>query len=219
MTERVNTLEQIRAAFIDAQFEEIQPLVQQGLDEGLDPGAILDDSLIPGIRGVGEQFRRYEVYLPEMMMAADAWQEGMDLLEPLLAAQGQRGEARGKVILGSVVGDMHSLGKNIVATMLATAGFEVIDLGIDVPAARFVEEAEKAKADIIALSALMTTTMPQQEDVIEYLEARGKRARYYVMVGGGPTNAEWAEQIGADGYGQTAADAVSLALAWVEGEQ
>lgn len=217
MTEGVNTQERIRAAFVSGEFDQIPLLVQEGLDKGLDPGTILDEALIPGIREVGEQFRRYEVYLPEMMMAADAWQEGMDLLEPLLAALGLRGEAKGKVVLGSVMGDVHSLGKNIVATMLQTSGFEVVDLGIDVPAVRFVEEAEKIGADIIALSALMTTTMPQQRDVIEYLEARGNRARYYVMVGGGPTNAEWAEQIGADGYGQTAADAVNLALARVEG--
>jgi trimethylamine corrinoid protein len=184
----------------------------------LDSGAILDDSLIPGIREVGEQFRRNEVSLPEMMMAADAWQEGMGLLEPLLAAQGQRGNTKGKVILGSVTGDVHSLGKNIVGMMLQTAGFEVVDLGIDVPAVRFVEEADKVQADAIALSALMTTTMPQQRDVIEYLETMGGRASYFVMVGGGPTNAEWAEQIGADGHGQTAADAVNLALAHMEGK-
>ena len=213
-----SVLDRILAAFVNSEFDEILLFVQQGVDEGLSPDAILDGALIPGIREVGEQFRRYEVYLPEMMMAADAWQEGMDLLEPLLAAQGQRGEARGKVILGSVMGDVHSLGKNIVGTMLQTAGFEVVDLGIDVPAVRFVEEAEKIGADIIALSALMTTTMPQQKDVVEYLEARGNRARYYVMVGGGPTNLEWAEQIGADGHGQTAADAVSLALTYMEGK-
>lgn len=219
MTEGVGTLEQIRAAFVDGGFDEIRQLVQQGLDAGLDPGVILNEGLIPGIRDVGEQFRRYEVYLPEMMMAADAWQEGMALLEPLLAAQGQGGKARGTVLLGSVLGDVHSLGKNIVATMLQAAGLKVIDLGIDVPAVKFVEEAAKAGADIIALSALMTTTMPQQKDVIEYLKARGQRAQYYVMVGGGPTNAEWAEQIGADGYGQTAADAVNLALTYMEGRQ
>jgi corrinoid protein of di/trimethylamine methyltransferase len=219
VTDVRNILEQIRAAFVDGQFDKIQPLVHQGLEEGLDPGAILDGSLIPGIREVGELFRRYEVYLPEMMMAAEAWQEGMDLLEPLLVTPGQRSTSKGKVILGSVMGDVHSLGKNIVATMLQTAGFEVIDLGIDVPAARFVEEAEKARADIIALSALMTTTMPQQRDVIEYLKARGSRAQYYVMVGGGPTNAEWAEQIGADGHGQTAADAITLGLTYMEGKR
>jgi corrinoid protein of di/trimethylamine methyltransferase len=219
MEKGVTNQERIREAFVNGEFDKVQPLVQQGLEEGLDPDAILDDGLISGIREVGEQFRRYEVYLPEMMMAADAWQEGMDLLEPLLAAQGKWGEAKGKVILGSVMGDVHSLGKNIVATMLQTAGCEVIDLGTDVPSVKFVEEAERANADIIALSALMTTTMPQQSDVIEYLEARGNRALYYVMVGGGPTSDEWAAQIGADGYGQTAADAVSLALAYMEGKR
>jgi corrinoid protein of di/trimethylamine methyltransferase len=215
--EGAKSLKGIQVAFVDGEFDDIRRRVQQGLDDGLDPGTILDEGLIPGIRDVGEQFRRYEVYLPEMMMAADAWQEGMDLLEPLLAAQGQKSETKGRVVLGSVMGDVHSLGKNIVATMLQTSGFEVVDLGIDVPAVKFVEEAEKAKADIIALSALMTTTMPQQRDVIDYLEARGNRAQYYVMVGGGPTNAEWAREIGADGHGQTAADAVNLALAHVEG--
>ncbi len=216
MTESPSAIERIRAAFAGGEFDEVRPLIQRGLDGGADPGALLDDGMIPGLREVGEQFQRSEVYLPEMMMAADAWQEGMDLLGPLLAAQGRGGEAKAKVVLGSVKGDVHSLGKSIVATMLKTAGFEVIDLGCDVPAAGFVEAAEKAKADIIALSALMTTTMAQQQDVIQYLEARGSRADYYVMVGGGPTTAGWAEEIGADGYGRTAADAVDLALAYVE---
>ncbi|MEE4275943.1 MAG: corrinoid protein [Thermoleophilia bacterium] len=216
MTEGPAPVERIRAAFVGGEFDEIPVLIQEGLDEASDPGALLDDGMIPGLREVGEQFQRGEVYLPEMMMAADAWQEGMDLLGPLLAAEGRRGEAKAKVVLGSVKGDVHSLGKNIEATMLQTAGFEVVDLGSDVPAAAFVEEAEKARADIIALSALMTTTMAQQQDVIQHLEARGGRAEYYVMVGGGPTTAAWAQQIGADGYGQTAADAVDLALAYVE---
>jgi corrinoid protein of di/trimethylamine methyltransferase len=216
MTERSSAVERVRAAFVDGEFDEVSSLIQLGLDGGSDPGALLDDGMIPGLRDVGEQFQRSEVYLPEMMMAADAWQEGMDLLGPLLAAQGRGGEAKAKVVLGSVKGDVHSLGKNIVATMLQTAGFEVIDLGCDVPAAGFAEAAEKAKADIIALSALMTTTMAQQQDVVQYLEARGSRAEYYVMVGGGPTTARWAAEIGADGYGQTAADAVDLALAHVE---
>ena len=216
MTGRPSAVESVRAAFVGGEFDEVRPLILLGLDEGADPGALLDDGMIPGLREVGEQFQRSEVYLPEMMMAADAWQEGMDLLGPLLAAAGRGGETKATVVVGSVKGDVHSLGKNIVATMLQTAGFEVIDLGCDVPASGFVEAAEKAKADIIALSALMTTTMAQQQDVIQYLEARGNRAAYYVMVGGGPTTAGWAEEIGADGYGRTAADAVDLALAHVE---
>ena len=215
MTAEAGAVERVRAAFVDGEFDEVRPLIQQGLDEGSDPGVLLDDGMIPGLREVGEQFQRSEVYLPEMMMAADAWQGGMEVLGPLLAAQGRGGEAKAKVVLGSVKGDVHSLGKNIVATMLQTAGFEVIDLGCDVPAAGFVEAAEKAEADIIALSALMTTTMAQQKDVVQYLQAVGNRAEYYVMVGGGPTTAGWAEEIGADGYGQTAADAVDLALAHV----
>jgi corrinoid protein of di/trimethylamine methyltransferase len=216
MTDKPTAVERVRAAFVEGEFDEVRPLIWTGLDEGSDPGALLDDGMIPGLREVGEQFQRSEVYLPEMMMAADAWQEGMDLLGPLLAAQGRGGEAKATVVVGSVKGDVHSLGKNIVATMLQTAGFEVIDLGCDVPAAAFVEAAEKARADIIALSALMTTTMAQQQDVIQYLEARGNRAEYYVMVGGGPTTAGWADEIGADGYGQTAADSVDLALAYAE---
>lgn len=209
-------LEQIIEAFTDGEFEGIEGLVQQGLDAGLGPSTILNKGLIPGIRAVGEQFRRFEVFLPEMMMAADAWQEGMDLLEPLLADDEGKREPLGRVVLGSVKGDIHSLGKNIVGTMLQSSGFEVYDLGVDVPASKFIDEAEKVKADVIALSALMTTTMPQQKDVIEHLEARGLRDQYYVMVGGGPTTHEWAAEMGADAYGETAADAVNLVLAHME---
>jgi corrinoid protein of di/trimethylamine methyltransferase len=203
-------------AFQGGDFYEVAALVQQALDEGLAPNAVLNDGLIVGIREVGEQFRRSEVYLPEMMMAADAWQEGMDLLDPLLAGQEAASGVAGKVVVGTVKGDIHSLGKNIVITMFQTAGFKVIDLGVDVPASRFVDEAEKHQADIIALSALMTTTMPQQKDVIEHLYARGQRETYYVMVGGGATNAGWAREINADAYGETAADAIALALAHME---
>lgn len=219
MAHKDDILQQIMEAFIEGEFDEIQPLVQQGLDAGLDPDGILDNGLIPGIREVGERFRRSEVYLPEMMMAADAWQEGMELLEPLISGQGGEAEPVGRVVLGAVKGDIHALGKNIVATMLGTAGFKVLDLGVDVPASKFIDEAEGFKADIIALSALMTTTMPQQRDVVEHLLARGSRDKYYVMVGGGPTTAEWAQEMGADAFGETAADAVNLALAHVEGKK
>jgi corrinoid protein of di/trimethylamine methyltransferase len=211
-------VQQIVDAFTDAEFDDVEPLVQHGLDQGVGADAILNGGLIRGIREVGEQFRRFEVYLPEMMMAADAWQEGMDLLEPLLSAEEIQEEAAGKIVLGSVKGDIHSLGKNIVATMLQAAGFKVFDVGVDVPASKFIEEGEKAGADIIALSALMTTTMPQQRDVIQHLEARGLRDKYFVMVGGGPTTAEWAKQIGADAFGETAADAVNLVAAHLEGK-
>lgn len=212
------TVKKIVEAFKGADFDEVIGLTQQAVDEGLDPGSVLDHGLIVGIREVGEQFRRGEVYLPEMMMAADAWQEATDLLDPLLGGRKAARKLVGTVVIGTVKGDIHALGKNIVINMLQTEGFEVIDLGVDVPASRFVDEAKKHKADIIALSALMTTTMPQQKEVIEHLYARGDREAYYVMVGGGPTTAEWATEIKADVYGETAADAVALAVAYM-GEQ
>ncbi|MBN1319061.1 MAG: corrinoid protein [Anaerolineales bacterium] len=202
-------------AFTTGAFEEIPSLVKQALDSGSLPEMILDQGLISGIRQVGEQFCRTEVYLPEMMLAADAWEEGMDLLKPLLSPRYAEREAKGRVLLGTVKGDIHSLGKNMVATLLHTSGFEVVDLGIDVPASKFVEEGVKSRADIIALSALMTTTLPQQREVIEHLKAAGKRDQFYVMVGGAPTSEDWAHTIGADCWGGTAADAVDRALTYM----
>lgn len=204
----------IVTAFAEADFDRIPELVQKGLDEGLPARVLLDDGLVAGIREVGEMFRRGEVFLPEMMLAAEAWQAGMDVLDPLLAGQPQV-EAKGHVVIGTVKGDIHSLGKNIVSTMLKTAGFELTDLGVDVPASRFVTAAIDGRADIIAVCALMTTTMPQQKEVIEHLVAAGKRKDFFVMVGGASTTQAWADQIGADGHGETAADAVALAEAHV----
>lgn len=203
-------------AFETGGFDNVQALVQEGLDKGGDPDALLNEGMIPGIRAVGNQFRRGEVYLPEMMMAADAFQGGMEILQPIMASAGTESEAAGTIVMATVKGDIHALGKNIVITMLKIEGFDVIDAGVDVPASKIVDEAENGNADIIALSALMTTTMPQQKEVIEHLKARGSRDDYYVMVGGGPTAANWAEKIGADAYGETAADAVSMALAYME---
>jgi methanogenic corrinoid protein MtbC1 len=159
-------------------------------------------------------FRRGDAFLPEMMLAAEAWQAGLQVLEPLLAG-GERAEAAGTVVIGAVKGDIHSLGKNIVATMLRTAGFAVVDLGTDVAASKFVTAAADARADAIALCALMTTTMPQQREVIEHLVAAGRRDQVRVMVGGSAATAAWAQEIGADGYGETAADAVALAEGFV----
>ncbi len=200
----------IVAAFVEADFDRVPALVREGLEAGLAPRALLDDGLVAGIREVGEQFRREEVYLPEMMLAAEAWQAGMDLVEPLLEGA-TRADARGKVVIGTVKGDIHSLGKNIVATMLKASGFEVVDLGVDVPASRFVSAAGDARAEVIAVCALMSTTIPQQREVLEHLAAAGRRDDFFVMVGGAAVTAEWAREIGADGYGETAADAVALA--------
>lgn len=196
-------------AFTSADYERVPELVRDGLDAGLDPQTLLDDGLVAGIRDVGEMFRRGEAYLPELMLAAEAWEAGMEVLQPLLADR-PPAAVQGTVVIGTVKGDIHSLGKNIVATMLRTAGFEVVDLGVDVPASRFVAAAIDAKADVIALCALMTTTVPQQREVVEHLLAGGRRDEFAVLVGGASTTKEWAAEIGADGHGETAADAVSL---------
>lgn len=203
-------IQKIINAFTSGEFDSVAELVKQSLDQGTDPLVILEEGLIPGIREVGEQFRRGEVYLPEMLLSSEAWQEGMVYLEPLLATNNESRQPIGKVIIGTVKGDIHSLGKNIVTNILISVGFDVIDLGEDVPASKFVDEAEKHQPDVIAVSALMTTTIPQQKEVIEHLKARGIRHDYYVIVGGGATSPEWAEQIEADAYGETAADAITL---------
>jgi corrinoid protein of di/trimethylamine methyltransferase len=208
------TILAIITAFTEADFDRVSELVRGGLDEGLPARTLLDDGLVAGIREVGEMFRRGEVFLPEMMLAAEAWQTGMDVLEPLMAWQ-REAESKGKVVIGTVKGDIHSLGKNIVSTMLKTAGFDVIDLGTDVPASRFITAALDLRASIVAVCALMTTTMPQQREVIEHAIAAGKRNELFVMVGGASTSQGWAQEIGADGQGETAADAVALAEAYV----
>jgi 5-methyltetrahydrofolate--homocysteine methyltransferase len=197
-------------AFTQAEFDEVPDLVRGGLKQGLAARTLLDDGLVVGIREVGELFRCGEVFLPEMMLAAEAWQSGMDVLEPLLLT-GEATEPKGRVVIGTVKGDIHSLGKNIVSTMLKTAGFDVVDLGTDVPASRFVTAAGDSRANIIAVCALMTTTMPQQKEVIEHAIAAGRRDELFVMVGGASTSPAWAAEIGADGHGETAADAVALA--------
>jgi corrinoid protein of di/trimethylamine methyltransferase len=208
------TIAAIIAAFTEADFDRVPELVRSGLEQGLAARTLLDDGLVAGIREVGEMFRRGEVYLPEMMLAAEAWQAGMDVLEPLMVGQ-PGSESKGRVVLGTVKGDIHSLGKNIVSTMLKTAGFEVIDLGTDVPASRFITAALEKRASVIAVCALMTTTMPQQREVIEHAKATGKRDEFFVMVGGASTSPAWAQEIGADGHGVTAADAVTLAEAYL----
>jgi trimethylamine corrinoid protein len=202
----------IREVIMAGDREKALKVVEEALEAGISPSDLIEKEMSPAMKEVGERFARYEIYLPEMMMAAEAWEWAMQALEPKLLEGGKKKKNVGKVVLGTVAGDIHSIGKNIVGAMLTTVGFEVYDLGIDVPASRFVSKAEEAKADVIAISALMSTTMPQQKNVIDHLEARDIRNSYTVLVGGGSTTEEWANQIEADGYGKTAGDAVALAL-------
>lgn len=204
--------ERLIAAIIAGDKDKLLTAVEDALRQNIAPMNILDKGMSLGMKEVGERFSRYEIYLPEMMLAAEAWEQAMKILEPKLLAGGTKRKKIGQVVIGTVSGDIHSIGKNIVGAMLKMNGFKVFDVGIDVSASTFVTKAEEVEADIIAVSALMTTTMPRQKSIIEYLETRGTRDKYCVLVGGGSTTQDWAVSIGADGYGKTAGDAVTLAL-------
>jgi 5-methyltetrahydrofolate--homocysteine methyltransferase len=181
-------------------------LVRRALDERLPALQILNQGLIAGMNVVGERFRRREIFLPDVLLAARAMYAGLELLRPLLARDGV--PTAGRVVIGSVHGDLHDIGKNLVGIMLKGAGFEVIDLGNDVPAERFVDAAQESGAAVVGLSALLTTTMPVMKEVVDLVRARGLAGRVKVIVGGAPVTEAWAREIGADAHGYDAANAV-----------
>jgi len=183
---------------------------EEALKAGIDPLDAIENGLSRGMKIVGNKFMNGELFLPEMLMAADAFNAAMEVFKPAIEAGKKQLQSSGRVVLATVKGDIHAIGKNIVATVLETNGFEVIDLGVDQPSLEIIEQAKKNNADIIALSALMTTTMPGQKEVIDMLNELGLRQNFKVVVGGGPVNEEWAEEIGADGYGENAFQAVEV---------
>ena len=180
--------------------------VREAIERRVESASILEQGLVAGMNVVGERFRSHEIFLPEVLLAARAMTAGMELLEPLLVRDAVPG--RGKIVLGSVRGDLHDIGKNLVGILLRGAGFKVIDLGHDVPAQRFVETAEREGAGVIGLSALLTTTMAGMGRVVDLVERRGLRERVRIIVGGAPVSAAFAHEIGADAYGFDAANAV-----------
>lgn len=184
-------------------------LVQQALDEGEDPKKILDDGLLGGMMIIGEKFKNNEVFVPEVLVAARAMNAGIEILEPKLVEIGN--EPVGVAVIGTVKGDLHDIGKNLVTMMLKGAGFEVHDIGIDVETEAFIDKAEEVGADVICMSALLTTTMPNMKLVIDALTEKGLRDKYIVMVGGAPVNQSFADQIGADYYTPDAATAAEVA--------
>lgn len=187
----------------------VKALVQQALDEGVDPKEILNEGLLAGMSIVGAKFKTNEIFVPEVLVAARAMNAGLSLLEPKLAEAGT--EPVGKAVIGTVKGDLHDIGKNLVAMMLKGAGFEIYDLGVDVAPETFIENAEQTGADIICMSALLTTTMTNMQEVVEELKIRNIRDKYIVMVGGAPVNESFAEEIGADYYTPDAATASEVA--------
>jgi corrinoid protein of di/trimethylamine methyltransferase len=198
-------------AVIDGDDEAAEALARQALQQGVDPLEAINRGLTPGIDVVGELYGTGEYFLPDLILGGEAMKAALAVLEPALAAAGQERQVLGTVVLGTVEGDIHEIGKSLVGSMLSANGFRVHDLGIDVEAEEFVTRAREYGADIVALSALLTTTMLHQRDVIEHLSEAGLRERVKVMVGGSPVTQAWADEIGADGFAEDAASAVTVA--------
>ena len=188
----------------------VEVATKEAVEVGYDPLKVIE-WLSSGIREVGERYSKFEVFLPDLMMSAEAMKAGMRILLPAIKKRGVKIEYRGRVILGTVAGDIHDIGKSLVAVMLESKGFEVIDLGADVPIKTFVEKVRELKPDILGLSALLTTTMLEQRNVIEALKKEGLRHKVKVMIGGAATSEGWAKEIGADVYGSDAKDAAEKA--------
>ena len=209
--EKKGILENLTTAIIEGNKDMARENAQNALTAEIDPLEAVDQGLSKGMEVVGKRFESGEFFLPELIMAADTLNAAMEILKPAIEANKQQVRKEGTVLIATVKGDVHNIGKNIVGTVLETNGFEVVDIGIDQSTLNIIEEANKNKVDIIAISSLMTTTMPNQKEVIEVLKEMGIRDKYLVLVGGGPVNQKWADEIGADGYGDTAIDAVNVA--------
>jgi len=202
-------IQEIYEGIIDGQAPQVSQKVQQALDSDVDPAAILNQGMIAAMAEVGKRFEEGEYFVPEMLIAARAMQAGLALLKPRLQQTDLR--SSGKVVIGTVKGDLHDIGKNLVAMMLEGAGFEIVDLGTDVSADKFVAAAREHQADLVAMSALLTTTMPNMKVTIDALQTAGLRQQVKVIIGGAPITESFARQVGADGYAPDASRAVAVA--------
>jgi corrinoid protein of di/trimethylamine methyltransferase len=205
----------LEQAVIDGESEDAEALAKQALEAGLDPLACIDNGLTKGIQRVGELFSSGEYFLPELIMGADAMKAALNILEPALVGNQHR-EVVGRVVLGTVQGDLHEIGKTLVGTMLTANGFDVIDIGVDKSADEFIAAVKENNADIVGASALLTTTMLQQKALIQALEGAGLREQVKVMVGGAPVTDSYAKEIGADGYAEDAISAVDMAMRLID---
>ncbi len=205
----MTTLQTLVSAVIDGDEDEAVVAIKKVIEEKIAIEEVIS-ALTEAIREVGEMFARMEIFLPGMVMSSRAMKAAMNELEPEIKAAGVTLEKKGCVVIGTVEGDMHEIGKFIVITVLQAQGFEVHDLGIDVNALDFVKKAEEVKADIIGSSSLMTTTMPKQREIITILEAKGLRDKYHVILGGAPVTQEWVDESGADSWGENASVAVDI---------
>ncbi|MBQ3853916.1 MAG: corrinoid protein [Anaerovibrio sp.] len=201
--------QQIADAVVEMEEDTVEELAEQSLSEGIDAYETIDSGLAKGMERAGQLFDEEEYFVPELLMCSDAMNVGIDVLKPHLKSENV--SKKGRVVIGVVEGDTHDIGKNLVRLMLETGGFEVLDLGRDIPPAEFVSKAEEYGADIIGIATLMTTTMPGMKEVVDILSSKGIRDKFKVIIGGGPISPAFAKKIGADGYARNAADAVKVA--------
>ncbi len=208
MTDRAAIMQQLYDAVLDGDSDKSTTAAQNAIDAGINPVDAINEGLTPGIREVGDRFGRMEIFLPQMVNAASAMEAAVKVLEPHFP--GGEAEKKGKVMICTVTGDIHDIGKNIVTVLLKVNGFEVYDIGRDVRNGDVIDKAEELGVDVIALSGLLTTSLPMMRDIISMMEQDNVRHKFKIIIGGGPTSQEFADDITADGYGETAAEAVTL---------
>ncbi len=209
-------LRDLEQAVENCDVEAAREAAKKALKAGVDPILAIEEGAAKGVRKVGEKFQKGEAFLPHLVMAGDAMTEALRILEKAIPKEKAKLAKHGTVVIGTVEGDIHDIGKNIVAALLIAAGFEVHDIGKDVSPERFIEKALEVEADVIAASALMTITMPAQRELIEEIKRRGLKGKSKVVIGGGSVYPEWAKEIGADGYGKDAVEAVEVIKRLVE---
>lgn len=202
-------LDKIKDAILNGDIASIPQLVKEAISEGITPEEVLNKALIAGMSVVGEKFKANDIFVPEVLIAAKAMHAGLDVLEPLLIESGI--EPKGKLLIGTVKGDLHDIGKNLVAMMFKGAGFSVVDLGIDIPAEVFVKKVKEEKPSVLAMSSLLTTSMPSMKETIKALKQAGLYSDVKIIIGGAPVTQEYAEEIGAHGYAGDASSAVDKA--------
>jgi 5-methyltetrahydrofolate--homocysteine methyltransferase len=204
----IDHLALIKEKVIAGKHKEIEEVVRAAIADGVDPNLLINEAMIGAMDVVGQRFADCQIFVPEMLVSALTMKKGLDIIKPLLKGDGQ---SKGKVIMGTVKGDLHDIGKNLVIMMLEGAGFQVIDLGVDIGVETVVERVREERPDVLGLSALLTTTMPEMKRTIEELKSHELREKVKVMVGGAPVDQKFARDIGADGYGKDAVEAVELA--------
>jgi corrinoid protein of di/trimethylamine methyltransferase len=203
--------EAMTKSIIEGEAEEARELASKALKEGIKPLEAIDKGFVPGINEVGRSFGCQEMFMPDLVRAGEAMKAAFSVLEPAMTREGSERPPSGKVVIGTVKGDIHEIGKNLVATMMVANGFQVHDIGVDAPAEAFVAKAKEVGADLIGASALLTTTMPAQQEIIRKLKEADLRPRIKVIIGGAPVTREWVKEIGADGFSDDALGAVRVA--------